>query len=53
MEYLGVVLDEKRNLELKGEGEISASGSKVKVFVIPTDEEQIEAKLTIGLVKKV
>ncbi len=52
MEYLGVELDAKKNLELRGEGEISAPGSKVKVFVIPTDEEQIVAKLTIGLVKK-
>lgn len=52
MGYLGLELDEARNLELTGEGEISAPGSKVKAFVIPTDEEQIVAKLTIGLVKR-
>ncbi len=51
MEYLGIEIDETKNYELKGEGEISAPESKVKVFIIPTDEEQIVAKLTINLVK--
>ena len=51
MEYLGVELDGKKNLELKGEGEISAPSSKARVFVIPTDEEQVVAKLTIKLIK--
>ncbi|MEE4310730.1 MAG: acetate kinase [candidate division KSB1 bacterium] len=40
MENLGIILDEKKNSQLKGEeGEIGAPDSKVRIFVIPTDEE--------------
>jgi len=40
MEALGVKFDAKRNLDkAKKEREISAEDSKVKVFIIPTDEE--------------
>ena len=40
MEYLGVKMDEDRNLEgSRKESLISADDSRVKVFVIPTDEE--------------
>lgn len=52
--YLGVKVDKKRNWNLKrGEGgEISAKSSKVRVFVIPTDEEMVIAKETQKLLKK-
>ena len=49
--YLGIVIDSKANAHIE-EGEISAPGSKVKVFVIPTNEElQIarETKAELGL----
>lgn len=36
---LGVILSDERNLALRGEGEVSAPESGVKVLVIPTDEE--------------
>ena len=41
LEYLGIEIDKEKNRNLKRgvETEISASSSKIKVFVIPTDEE--------------
>ncbi|MCH4211596.1 MAG: acetate kinase [Prevotella sp.] len=53
LEYLGVKFDEKRNEEmvLGKEGPISAPDSKVKVLVIPTDEEIVIARDTVELVK--
>jgi acetate kinase len=44
LENLGIVIDEKKNDLAKcrnAELDITASGSKVKVFVIPTDEELV------------
>ncbi len=49
--YLGIGLNEENNA-LKGETvEISTPDSKVKVFVIPTNEELMIAKDTVNLVK--
>ena len=49
--YLGIGLNEEKNA-LKGETvEISTPDSKVKVFVIPTNEELMIAKDTVNLVK--
>lgn len=48
---LGVELDERLN-ETKGEEkEISKQNSKVKVWVVPTNEELMIAKETYNLVK--
>jgi acetate kinase len=45
---LGLRLDPVRNAEIRGhEGEISAAGSPVKVFVIPANEELIVACETL------
>ncbi len=54
LNYLGVKVDKKRNWNIpRGEAsEISAKSSKVKVFVIPTDEEMVIAKETQKLLKK-
>jgi len=44
LEYMGIHLDRQRNATAVGrigETEISADGSPVKVFVIPTDEELV------------
>ena len=47
MEYLGIELDEELNLEgSRSESLISNNDSKIKVFVIPTDEEFEIAKQT-------
>ena len=49
IEFLRIKIDSKRNLN--NETIISSIGSKVKVFVIPTDEEKMIALETLGLVK--
>lgn len=49
MEYLGVKLDKEKN-NVRGKAvEVSADDSKVKVFVIPTNEELMIAKETLAL----
>ncbi len=42
----GVKLDEEKNKQVKGECEISAADSSVKIFVVATDEEQMVATKT-------
>lgn len=49
LEFLGVELDKERNKQNGEIAEISKDGSKVKVFVIPTNEELMIAKETIEL----
>lgn len=52
LEFLGVKLDEERNRANNGEEEvISTPDSKVKVVVVPTDEELLIASDTLNLVK--
>jgi len=47
MEWCGVLIDPLRNKELIGqEGEISSENSRIRVFVIPTDEELVIARET-------
>jgi len=51
--YLGVKLDEPMNKVLRGkEALISTPDSKVKVYVIPTNEELAIAQQTLALVRK-
>jgi len=54
MEYLGVKFDKQANYSLKRgeEGLISTKDSKVKVFVIPTNEELAIARETVEVVNK-
>ena len=54
MEYLGIVLDKAaNNATVRGkEGEINAPQSRVKVFVIPTDEEMAIARDTARIVSE-
>ena len=52
LEYMGVKLDAERN-KVRGEEQvISADDSKVKVVVIPTDEELMIASDTIAILSK-
>lgn len=53
MENLGIILDKEKNTNFKrGQIElISATNSKVKVYVIPTDEELMMARDTLNIVK--
>ena len=48
--YLGITLDEEANSKRGDITEISTKDSKVRVFVIPTDEEYMIAKETMNIV---
>jgi acetate kinase len=53
LEELGIVVDEKMNALAKcrkAELDITGPGSKVKVFVIPTDEELVMTEDTVALI---
>ena len=55
MDALNLYVDEKKNEEIRskgGEGDIAPDGAKVKVLVIPTDEEYMIAYDTLNIVKK-
>lgn len=53
MEFLGIELDESKNKGLRGkEALLTTEGSKVKVVVIPTDEELMIATDTYELTTK-
>lgn len=51
LEFLGVEIDDARNKTRGKEAEISKEGSKVKVYVIPTNEEVMIARDTKDLTK--
>ena len=53
LEFLGVTIDEARNTATVGggEGKISADGSRVEVWVVPTDEELLIARDTVRVVQ--
>lgn len=48
---LGIAIDEEKNNIRGKQAEISADNSKVKVYVIPTDEELMIARDTLELIK--
>lgn len=50
LEGLGIKLDAEKNNTFGGERKISADDSKVKILVIPTDEEYMIARDTLELV---
>ncbi|MDR2646551.1 MAG: acetate kinase [Oscillospiraceae bacterium] len=51
--YLGIAIDENENSRLiRGkEGELSTPDSKVKVYVLPTNEELLIARQTLDLIR--
>ncbi len=52
MQYLGLEIDEEKNL-LKNDGsirDITGKNSKVRVLIIPTNEELVIARETLALV---
>jgi acetate kinase len=53
MQFLGLELDEAKNAATVsgGEGDVSAEGSRVRIFVIPTDEELLIARDTVRCVR--
>lgn len=52
LEFLGVELDDEKNNIRGKEVEISKEGSKVKIYVIPTNEELMIARDTQELINK-
>lgn len=47
LSYIGGAIDAKKNRELAGEGFIEAPGSKVRIAVIPTNEEIVIARAAL------
>ena len=52
LEYMGIEMDAEKNNTRGQEVDVSAAGSKVKIFVIPTNEELMIAMDTAALCKK-
>ena len=54
LEYMGVVIDEEKNANpCDGICDITGEGSKVKVLIIPTNEELVIARDAAELAKSV
>ncbi|MCO6457265.1 MAG: acetate/propionate family kinase [Pirellulaceae bacterium] len=51
LEELGIVLDPSANRQVRGEGPIHAAGSRVQIWVVPTNEELIVARQTRQLLE--
>ncbi|MDO5038174.1 acetate kinase [Clostridium sp.] len=51
LEFLGIELDTEKNKVFGELKEISKDGSKVKIYVVPTNEELMIAKDTLELIK--
>lgn len=51
LEFLGIELDEEKNKTFSALKEISKDSSKVKVYIVPTNEELVIARDTKKLVK--
>ena len=53
LEYMGLKIDPKMNVEFsRQEHEISAPDSRVKVWIVPTNEELMIARDTLEIVSK-
>ena len=50
LEEFGVVLDEAVNAKARGETAISAFGARVRILIVPADEERIVARATAEVV---
>jgi acetate kinase len=51
LDFMGGALDGRKNRELRGEGFIEAAGSKVRIAVIPTNEELVIARAAAEVVR--
>ncbi|MFA5321094.1 MAG: acetate kinase [Smithella sp.] len=52
LSWLGIILDEEKNIGKDNERTISARQSKIKVLVIPTDEEKMIARESWAVLQK-
>jgi acetate kinase len=44
LEWFGIALDARQNAEARGESEISAAGTRVQIWTVPTNEEIVVAR---------
>jgi acetate kinase len=44
LDWFGIVLDAERNREARGEAALHAAGSRVQIWIMPTNEELIVAR---------
>jgi acetate kinase len=52
LEELGVKIDAEKNAKARGEADVSAADSRVKILVVPTNEELVIARDTAEIAKK-
>lgn len=52
MSFLGMELDEQKNSDLRGPADISKQGSRVRILLVPTNEELMIARETAEVVGK-
>lgn len=52
LEGFGLRLDPAKNDVLRGEGPVHADDSKIQVWVVPTNEELVVARETLGLLER-
>jgi acetate kinase len=50
LEFMGIKLDAEKNANYKEEGIVSADDSRVKILVVPTNEELIVARETARVI---
>lgn len=48
---LGIELDENKNATARGESRLESNSSRAQIWIIPTNEELIVARQTLGLLK--
>lgn len=51
LDFAGIQLDPELNKTAKGEGRISAAGSKTEIWIVPTNEEIVVARQSVEAVK--
>jgi acetate kinase len=52
LDWFGIVLDQARNDQAKGEAPVHAPGSRVQIWIMPTNEELIVARQAKALLSK-
>lgn len=51
LDFAGIQLDPELNRTAKGEGRISAAGSRTEIWIVPTNEEIVVARQSVEAVK--
>src|SRR5207247_11039966 len=52
LDWFGIVLDPAANAKAKGEAAIHATGSRLQLWIMPTNEELIVARQTMSLLNQ-